>query len=71
MWLFLWRASLLYIFPLLMWLYCHLQGIDFEELDIGVNQHKWIVLALYLLYVGGWLLANRYLGMILRQRSRK
>ena len=33
MWLFLWRASLLYIFPLLMWAYCRIKDIEFAELD--------------------------------------
>lgn len=37
MWLFLWRASLLYVFPLLMWAYCRIKGIEFAELDTGVN----------------------------------
>ncbi|PJG60007.1 hypothetical protein [Aeromonas cavernicola] len=71
MWLFLWRASLLYIFPLLMWGYCRIQGIAFVELDTGVNSHKWLVLAAYLVYVLLWLLANRYLVLFLRQRGRK
>ena len=35
MWLFLWRASLLYIFPLLMWAYCRIKEIEFAELDTG------------------------------------
>ena len=48
MWLFLWRASLLYIFPLLMWGYCRIKDIEFAELDTGVNSHKWVVLAAYL-----------------------
>jgi len=71
MWLFLWRASLLYVFPLLMWTYCRIKGIEFVELDTGVNAHKWVVLAAYLGYVLLWLLANRYLELFLRQRSRK
>lgn len=71
MWLFLWRASLLYVFPLLMWGYCRIQDIEFAELDTGVNSHKWLVLAAYLVYVLLWLLANRYLERFLRQRSRK
>lgn len=71
MWLFLWRASLLYVFPLLMWGYCHIKGIEFVELDNGVNPHKWVVLAAYLIYVMLWLLANRYLELFLRQRGRK
>lgn len=71
MWLFLWRASLLYIFPLLMWVYCRITGIGFAELDTGVNNHKWVVLGIYLIYVLLWLLLNRYLELLLRQRSRK
>ena len=51
MWLFLWRASLLYVFPLLMWAYCRIKDIEFAELDTGVNTHKWVVLAAYLIYV--------------------
>lgn len=71
MWLFLWRASLLYVFPLLMWAYCRIKDIEFAELDTGVNTHKWVVLAAYLIYVGLWILVNRYLELFLRQRSRK
>ena len=54
---------------LLMWAYCHLKGIEFSELDTGVNSHKWVVLAAYLLYVLLWLLLNRYLELFLRQRA--
>ena len=71
MWLFLWRASLLYVFPLLMWAYCRIKEIEFAELDTGVNSHKWVVLAAYLIYVLFWLLLNRYLELFLRQRSRR
>jgi uncharacterized membrane protein len=71
MWLFLWSASLLYIFHLLMWAYCRIKDIEFAELDTGVNSHKWVVLAAYLIYVVLWILANRYLELFLRQRSRK
>lgn len=71
MWLFLWRASLLYVFPLLMWGYCRFKGIGFDELDTGVNGHKWVVLSSYLLYVVLWLLVNRYLLLFLRQRGRR
>ncbi|EOD56495.1 hypothetical protein [Aeromonas molluscorum] len=71
MWLFLWRASLLYVFPLLMWGYCRFKEIEFDELDSGVNNHKWVVLAAYLLYVVVWILINRYLLLFLRQRSRR
>ncbi|EKP0300446.1 hypothetical protein JFQ87_003024 [Aeromonas veronii] len=71
MWLFLWRASLLYVFPLLMWGYCRIKDIEFAELDTGVNTHKWVVLAAYLIYVVIWILVNRYLELFLRQRSRK
>lgn len=55
MWLFLWRASLLYVFPLLMWAYCRIKDIEFAELDTGVNTHKWVVLAAYLIYVVIWI----------------
>lgn len=71
MWLFLWRASLLYVFPLLMWAYCRIKDIEFAELDTGVNTHNWVVLAAYLIYVVLWILVNRYLELFLRQRSRK
>ena len=40
MWLFLWRASLLYIFPLLMWAYCRIKDIGFAELDTGRRQKQ-------------------------------
>lgn len=54
-----------------MWGYCRIKGIEFVELDTGVNSHKWVVLAVYLLYVLLWILVNRYLELFLRQRSRK
>ncbi|MGL5949230.1 MAG: hypothetical protein ACRCYV_09385 [Aeromonas sp.] len=71
MWLFLWRTSLLYTFPLAIWLYCDLQQIAFHEFDAGRNLHKWIILAMYLGYVTLWLLANRYLVDFLRGQRRK
>lgn len=71
MWLFLWRASLFYVFPLLMWGYCHIRGIEFAALDNGVNMHKWLVLLAYSVYVVIWLQVNRYLVHFLHQRSRK
>ena len=51
--------------------YCRIKEIEFAELDTGVNSHKWVVLAAYLIYVLFWLLLNRYLELFLRQRSRR
>ncbi len=49
--------------PLLTWAYCRIKEIEFTELDTGVNSHKWVVLAAYLIYVLFWLLLNRYLEL--------
>lgn len=69
--LFLWRASLLYMFPGVILFYMRLTHVSFIELDSGVNSHKWWVLGLYLAYVLLWVAANRYLAQLLRRRGRR
>ncbi|ALP43143.1 hypothetical protein [Aeromonas schubertii] len=67
--LFFWRASLLYMFPGVILLYMRLTDTPFAEIDQGVNNHKWLLIALYCAYVLFWGLANRYLEQLLRRRG--
>ncbi|MDO2949584.1 hypothetical protein [Aeromonas simiae] len=69
--LFLWRASLLYMFPLIIFTYGRLADVSFEAIDSGVNSHKWVIIGAYLAYSIIWLLANRYLEQLLRRRGRR
>lgn len=65
-----WRWSVLLMFPLLLWLYCQLTGMSLAEFDNGVNQHKWLIMLCYLLYVLLWLRFNRRVLAMLDQRRR-
>ncbi|ENY72461.1 hypothetical protein [Aeromonas diversa] len=67
--LFFWRASLLYMFPGVIFIYMRLTHTTFAELDLGVNSHKWLIIGFYGAYVLFWVLANRYLEQLLRRRG--
>ncbi|AGH80085.1 hypothetical protein PCNPT3_00715 [Psychromonas sp. CNPT3] len=62
--LLIWKLSSVFVIPLIMFLYVYiLQQSDasftFQTLDQGSNIHKWIVFAIYLLYLGLWKLSNK------------
>lgn len=65
-----WRWSVFLMFPLLLVLYVQVRGVDFADLDNGVNQHKWLIILIYLLYVLVWLRFNRQMKIHLEQRRR-
>lgn len=58
------------MFPLLVVLYSQLLGLPLAEFDNGVNQHKWLITLLYLLYVLLWLRFNRRVTALLEQRRK-
>ncbi|MFP2770181.1 hypothetical protein [Oceanisphaera sp. KMM 10153] len=65
-----WRWSVFLMFPLLLFLYSQLRGLPLAEFDNGVNQHKWLIILLYFLYVLLWLRFNRRVLAMLEQRRR-
>ncbi|ART80758.1 hypothetical protein [Oceanisphaera avium] len=65
-----WRWSVFLMFPLLLVAYVELTGVSFAQLDEGTNQHKWVIMLGYLLYVLVWLKLNRHVKAHLEQRSR-
>ena len=65
-----WRWSVFFMFPLILVLYVEVMGVSFSEFDNGVNQHKWLILLIYLLYVLVWLRVNRQVKAYLEQRRR-
>ncbi|GGB53276.1 hypothetical protein GCM10011502_28100 [Oceanisphaera marina] len=58
------------MFPLLVVLYTQLRGVPLAVFDNGVNQHKWLIILFYLLYVLLWLRFNRRVLALLEQRRR-
>ncbi|MFD1008796.1 MULTISPECIES: hypothetical protein [Oceanisphaera] len=58
------------MFPLMVMLYVQLRGVPLAEFDNGVNQHKWVIILLYLLYVLLWVRFNRQVLAFLEQRRR-
>ncbi|WP_375055987.1 hypothetical protein [Zobellella sp. DQSA1] len=58
------------MFPLLVALYSQLLDLPLADFDNGVNQHKWLIILLYLLYVLLWLRFNRRVMAMLEQRRR-
>lgn len=58
------------MFPLLVMLYTQLRGVPLAVFDSGVNQHKWLIVLFYLLYVLLWLRFNRRVQALLEQRRR-
>lgn len=69
--LFFWRASLLLVFPLIILLYMRVANLPFSTVDDGVNHHKWVIIAAYLVYVVFWVIVNRTLSRLLRRRGRR
>ena len=65
-----WRWSVFFMFPLLLVLYVEVMGISFTDFDDGVNQDKWLIVLIYLLYVLVWLRFNRLVKAYLEQRRR-
>ncbi|MBM7456160.1 hypothetical protein HNR62_002041 [Oceanisphaera litoralis] len=65
-----WRWSVFLMFPLLLFLYSQVSGLPLAEFDNGVNQHKWLIMLCYLLYVLLWLRFNRRVLAMLEQRRR-
>ncbi|MBO1520088.1 hypothetical protein [Oceanisphaera pacifica] len=65
-----WRWSVFLMFPLLLLIYVQVRGIPLSAFDNGVNQHKWLIILIYLLYVLLWLRFNRRVTMLLEQRRR-
>ncbi|BEU01384.1 hypothetical protein OAG1_01840 [Agarivorans sp. OAG1] len=63
----LWRFSIIYSSIVIAWLYCHIMNVDFEIVDTGTNQHKTIIVGLYLVYLGLWWWLNPYLARNRRQ----
>ncbi|MDP5293576.1 hypothetical protein Q9290_14940 [Oceanimonas sp. CHS3-5] len=64
-----WRWSVFLMFPLLVFGYVEILGVPLAEFDNGVNHHKWLLVAFYLLYVLlWWRLNRRVLALITRRR---
>ena len=65
-----WRWSVFLMFPLLLMFYVEVMGVSFNDFDDGVNQHKWLIVLFYLLYVLVWLRFNRHVTAFIEQRRR-
>ena len=62
--LLLWKLSTVYIIPIVIQLYIDLIDFyfgefTFQQLDQGINIHKWCVFAIYLLYLLFWNRCNK------------
>lgn len=62
--LLLWKLSSVFVIPLIIFIYVSAMNsynsdFTFQDLDQGKNIHKWLVLALYLLYLLVWNRSNK------------
>ncbi|PKG39185.1 hypothetical protein [Psychromonas sp. Urea-02u-13] len=60
----LWKLSSVFVIPLIMVGYVMVmnsydESFTFEDLDQGKNFHKWLVLAIYLVYLLLWNRSNK------------
>ena len=58
----LWKLWLFALFPLVIWLYCFVTGVDFNLVDEGSNYHKWIIFVIYVACLVAWFVVNRTLN---------
>ncbi len=52
--LHLWRFSIVYSVVVITLLYCKLMAVPFEQVDAGINRHKFVIILLYFAYLAGW-----------------
>ncbi|WP_354622936.1 hypothetical protein [Psychromonas sp. MME2] len=62
--LLLWKLSSVFIIPIIILLYVYVMNtyfgpFSFEQLDQGQNKHKWLVFAIYLIYLLFWKISNK------------
>ena len=70
--LLLWKLSTVYIIPIIILLYidllnAYLGEFSFQQLDQGQNIHKWLILAIYLLYLLIWNRSNKHVVSYLKK----
>lgn len=59
-----WKLSTVFIIPIIINLYLtvmtmYIEGFSFQDIDQGQNVHKWIIFALYLIYLLAWKTCNK------------
>lgn len=64
----IWKLLILAAFPLLVWGYLKGTGLSFTQLDAGVNMHKIIIFALYLVLILAWWWLNPKVLRVLSRR---
>jgi len=67
-----WKLSTVFVIPIIIHFYIsvmslYIEGFDFLVLDQGQNIHKWIVFALYLLYLLVWKAGNNIITGYLKK----
>lgn len=71
--LLLWKLSTVFIIPIIIQLYIKVidgyfvSGFTFQDLDQGQNIHKWVILAIYLLYLLFWNRSNKHVVSYLKK----
>lgn len=59
-----WKLSTVFIIPIIINIYLavlshYVEGFDFQTIDEGQNVHKWIIFAIYLMYLLAWKTCNK------------
>ena len=67
-----WKLSTLFILPVIIYFYLmvmasYIDNFSFQQLDAGINIHKWSVVAIYLLYLLFWKSVNKHVGDYLKK----
>jgi len=67
-----WKLSTVYILPIIIYLYLKLMtfytgNFTFQQLDEGINIHKWMVVCIYLLYLLLWKSVNKKVSSYLKK----
>lgn len=70
--LLLWKLSTVYIIPIIIFAYIFVMNnyfgnFTFNDLDTGINVHKWTVFAIYLMYLLVWKFSNKAVNAYLKK----
>lgn len=64
----LWKILILLAFPLVIWVYMQITGIEFIDLDTGKNIHKITIFLIYMAVVAVWWWLNVKVQRVLSRR---
>ena len=67
-----WKLSTLFILPVIIYFYLmvmtsYIDNFTFQQLDAGINIHKWGVVAIYSIYLLFWKSVNKQVSDYLKK----